>query len=75
MTIINDDFKQNSILTLTNLIADLEEVTEHFNRIGVGFDHGEIDFVGFEMALLQLHDCQDVLEEILDNRQQMPRRP
>jgi hypothetical protein len=75
MTDINDDFKQNSILALTNLISDLEEVTEHFNRVGIGFDQGEIDFVGFEMALLQLHDCQDVLEEILDNRQQLPRRP
>jgi hypothetical protein len=67
-SIINGD-KQNDSLTLITLISDLEGVTEQFNQISVGFDQGEIDFAGFELALLQLQDCQDLLEEILDNRQ------
>ena len=70
---INDN-KQNDSSTLITLINDLEEVTEQFNQISVGFDQGEIDFAGFELALLQLQDCQALLEEILNKRSETSSR-
>jgi hypothetical protein len=57
---------QLSLQSLINLTEELEEIGNQLDEISLGFDTGEIDYAGFELALLQLRDCQGQLEEMLN---------
>jgi hypothetical protein len=67
----HEHYKQLNLETLIGLVEELEDINSELNEISLGFDSGEIDFAGFELAMLQLKDCQDKLEQILNE----PTRP
>ncbi|MDX2028238.1 MAG: hypothetical protein SFW62_06350 [Alphaproteobacteria bacterium] len=60
-----DNSQHLALWTLINLVEELEEINSQLDAISRGFDSGEIDFAGFEQAMLQLRDCQGQLEEVL----------